>query len=195
MHPRTGSRLSPKCELEISGHAADTDGALFRPVKRPEARLEKFLTSDSVYRNVVMKYAKELGISVEGFGPHALRSTVHFFSSSVATNGSDGFSGFAGIGLLSIGGLAVGGLALGGGAIGLIACGGGAVGLIAWGGGSLGYVAIGGGAVGVYVLAGDGAGRYVLSRSRQDREAIDLFCRYLPRLRTSFSEEPRTGTR
>lgn len=123
----------------------------------------------------------------------------------VATNGSEGFSGFAGIGLLSIGGLAVGGLALGGGAIGLIACGGGAVGLIACGGGaigliaigggSLGYVAIGGGAVGVYVLAGDGAGRYVLSRSRQDREAIDLFCRYLPRLRAAFSEDPPNGTR
>lgn len=41
----------------------------------------------------------------------------------IANNGSEGFGGFAGFGLLSIGGLAIGGIALGGGAIGLIACG------------------------------------------------------------------------
>jgi hypothetical protein len=117
----------------------------------------------------------------------------------VATNGSVGFGGFAGFGLLSVGGLAVGGIALGGGALGLIACGGGAVGLIALGGGAIGliaigggavgYLAIGGGACGVYVLAGDGAGRYVLSRRRQDKEAVELFCRYLPRLRDAFADE------
>jgi hypothetical protein len=117
----------------------------------------------------------------------------------IATNGSESFSGCAGIGLLSIGGLAMGGIALGGGAIGLIACGGGAVGLIACGGGAIGliavgggamgYVAIGGGAGGVYVLAGEGKGRYVLSRSRQDKEAVELFCRYLPRLRESVEDQ------
>lgn len=96
---------------------------------------------------------------------------------------------------LPLGGGAIGLIACGGGAVGLIACGGGAIGLIAIGGGALGYVAIGGGAVGVYVLAGDGAGRYVLSRNRQDREAIGLFCRYLPRLRAAFSEDPPNGTR
>lgn len=38
--------------------------------------MESGLTSSSVYRNVVMKYAKEVGISVEGFGPHVLRKTA-----------------------------------------------------------------------------------------------------------------------
>jgi hypothetical protein len=121
----------------------------------------------------------------------------------IATNGSEGFSGFAGVGLLSIGGLAVGGIALGGGAIGLIACGGGAVGLIACGGGAmgviavgggaLGYIAIGGGACGVYVLAGEGKGRYVLSRTSQDKEAVDFFCRYLPRLREAIEDQGSSG--
>ena len=45
------------------------NGALFRPDKRPDGKMESGLTSSSVYRNVVMKYAKEVGISVEGFGP------------------------------------------------------------------------------------------------------------------------------
>jgi integrase/recombinase XerD len=62
--------------LEAAGHGADAHGALFRPVKRPDGKLEKSLTSDSAYRNVVMKYAKDLGISAEGFGPHALRATA-----------------------------------------------------------------------------------------------------------------------
>ena len=61
--------------LDAAGHGLDMDGALFRPVKRPDGKMESGLTSSSVYRNVVMKYAKEMGISVEGFGPHALRKT------------------------------------------------------------------------------------------------------------------------
>lgn len=116
----------------------------------------------------------------------------------VSTNETVRFGGFAGVGIISVGGLAVGGIALGGGAIGLIAAGGAAVGVVAIGGGSLGliaigggavgYIAIGGGASGVYVLAGGGKGRHVLDYATQDEEAVSFFCRYLPRLRSAFVE-------
>jgi site-specific recombinase XerD len=62
--------------LDASGHGADAKGALFRPMRRPDGKLEKPLTSDSVYRNVVMHYAKHIGISIEAFGPHSLRATA-----------------------------------------------------------------------------------------------------------------------
>ena len=114
----------------------------------------------------------------------------------IATNGTPNFTGFAGFGIISVGGLAVGLLALGGGAVGLIAVGGGAVGLVAIGGGALGVIAMGGGAAGLiamgggaggyYVLAGGGWGRYVLSYQRQDPQAVHFFCKYLPALREAF---------
>ncbi|HEV3119531.1 MAG TPA: hypothetical protein VGY58_20915 [Gemmataceae bacterium] len=101
------------------------------------------------------------------------------------------------LGLVSFGGLAVGGIAFGGGAVGIVAIGGGAIGLIAMGGGALGviaigggavgYIAVGGGAVGRYTLGGGGAGKYVLSYTRQDEEAVRLFCKYLPPLRRAFA--------
>ena len=127
----------------------------------------------------------------------------------IATNGTPNLTGFAGIGVISIGGLAVGlvafgGLAvglvafgggaigliaIGGGAVGLIAIGGGALGLIALGGGSAGIVAFGGGAGGYYVLAGGGWGKHVLSAQRQDPQAVRFFCKYLPALRAAFAKE------
>ncbi len=62
--------------LDALGHSTDAKGALFRPIRRPDGKLEKPLTSDSVYRNVVMHYAKSIGISIEAFGPHSLRATA-----------------------------------------------------------------------------------------------------------------------
>ena len=62
--------------LDALGHGTDAKGALFRPMRRPDGKLEKALTSDSVYRNVVMHYAKSIGISIEAFGPHSLRATA-----------------------------------------------------------------------------------------------------------------------
>ena len=105
-------------------------------------------------------------------------------------------SNVIGLGIISIGGLAVGFLALGGGAcvviavgggaIGLVAIGGGAIGVIAMGGGAAGLIAVGGGAAGYYVLAGSGRGKHVLSYTRQDPQAVQFFCKYLPRLREAF---------
>jgi hypothetical protein len=117
----------------------------------------------------------------------------------VSTNGTPNFTGFAGFGIISVGGLAVGLIALGGGAVGLIAIGGGAVGLVAIGGGALGIIAMGGGAAGLiavgggaggyYVLAGGGWGKHVLSGRRQDPRAVHFFCKYLPALRAALEQE------
>jgi len=108
-----------------------------------------------------------------------------------------GTVGLISIGPLSVGVISVGGfgiiaiqgvgfVSLGGVGLGVIALGGAACGVIAIGGACLGYIAIGGGAVGVYVLAGGGTGRYVLTKRRQDPEAVALFGKWFPRLRTNF---------
>ncbi len=103
------------------------------------------------------------------------------------------------IGLIAVGGLAVGILAIGGGAVGmfafggaaagLVAIGGGAVGLIAVGGGAVGYITLGAGGIGRYVMAMSGLGRYLFTLKRQDREAVELFCRWLPRLRQAIDHD------
>jgi hypothetical protein len=93
-----------------------------------------------------------------------------------------------GVGVISFGGIGI--VSFGGGALGVVAVGGGACGVIAVGGGALGYIAIGGGALGVYVLAGGGKGQYVFDRRRQDPEAVEFFCKWVPRLRTAFTAEP-----
>jgi hypothetical protein len=90
-----------------------------------------------------------------------------------------------GVGLISFGGVGI--VSFGGVALGTVAMGGAACGLIAVGGGALGVVAVGGGACGVYVLAGSGRGRHVFDRRGQDPEAIEFFCKYVPRLRTVFT--------
>jgi site-specific recombinase XerD len=72
--------------LDAAGHSSDAKGALFRPMRRPDGKLEKALTSDSVYRNVVMHYAKAIGISIEAFGPHSLRATA---ATNALENGAD----------------------------------------------------------------------------------------------------------
>ena len=95
--------------------------------------------------------------------------------------------GGAGIGLIGVGGLGVGIIALGGGSIGVIAIGGGSLGLIAFGGGAVGYIAVGGGACGYYALGQRARGKYVLAVNRQDDEAIEFFCRFIPSLRAAVT--------
>ncbi|MDD2661728.1 MAG: tyrosine-type recombinase/integrase [Methylococcales bacterium] len=65
--------------LEASGHFDDLDGALFRPVKNnTTGDLTKSLNPRSVYRDVVMFYAKQVGITLDthGFCVHSLRATA-----------------------------------------------------------------------------------------------------------------------
>jgi integrase/recombinase XerD len=65
--------------LALSGHGAERDGALFRPVKNNRTgTLQRHLDPGSVYRNIVRKYGFETGISAEvnGLCAHSLRATA-----------------------------------------------------------------------------------------------------------------------
>jgi site-specific recombinase XerD len=63
--------------LEAAGHADDSAGALFRPVKNTvDGKLERQLTPSGVYACVVKKYAKQIGVDLVGFCVHSLRATA-----------------------------------------------------------------------------------------------------------------------
>ncbi len=72
--------------LDTAGHRADIHGALFRPVKNSDGHTEKALSPTSIYRNVVIHYAKQIGLTLSGFGPHSLRATA---ATNALDHGSD----------------------------------------------------------------------------------------------------------
>ena len=78
-HPNTLRLVSEY--LEMAGHGADMDGPLFRPIRNQRASgamqaKAKALTPGGVYSEVVVRYMKQLGITGENMGPHALRTTA-----------------------------------------------------------------------------------------------------------------------
>ena len=74
-HPTALTRIEEY--LEAAGHRQDAEGPLFRPVKNNRGGgLATALTPGGVYLAVVCHYAAAAGISVRGFGPHALRATA-----------------------------------------------------------------------------------------------------------------------
>lgn len=59
--------------LEMAGHGADENGALFRPVKNNTGSgLANAITTDGIYK-IVRAYSSELGFKI---GAHALRATA-----------------------------------------------------------------------------------------------------------------------
>ncbi len=65
--------------VEASKHGEDLEGPLFRPVKNnTTGELRKPLNPKSVYDDVVKRYGKEVGITVDvhGFCVHSLRATA-----------------------------------------------------------------------------------------------------------------------
>ncbi len=77
VHPM-GQRLIEEY-LETAGHGAVLDGPLFRPVKNNRTGiLDKHLDPGSVYRNIVVHYARENGLSAQVIGlcVHSLRATA-----------------------------------------------------------------------------------------------------------------------
>ena len=71
LHPGTNTLIHEY--LEASGHGADENSALFRPVKNNRTgTLEGALTPDGVYR-LVRSYSAKLGFEI---GAHALRATA-----------------------------------------------------------------------------------------------------------------------
>ena len=74
-HPTALTRIEEY--LEAAGHQQDAEGPLFRPIKNNRSGgLGTALTPGGVYVAVVCHYATAAGISVRGFGPHALRATA-----------------------------------------------------------------------------------------------------------------------
>jgi integrase/recombinase XerD len=84
VHPRAIRLLEEY--LDATGHRHEPDGALFRPVRPRSNAYGQPLTAGAVYRNVVMHYAKRLGIFMELMGPHALRATA---ATNALDHGSD----------------------------------------------------------------------------------------------------------
>lgn len=65
-----------------SGVVFDLDGPLFRPeVNNRTGTISRPLDPGSVYRNIVVKYATESGVSAEAIG-----TCVHFMLATAATN-------------------------------------------------------------------------------------------------------------
>jgi integrase/recombinase XerD len=65
--------------LETAGHGDDLGGPLFRPVKNNSTgTLAKPLNPTSIYREVIRRYGKQVGINAEvhGFCVHSLRATA-----------------------------------------------------------------------------------------------------------------------
>ncbi len=74
LHPGTAEWINDY--LEALGHAADTQGALFRPVKNNRhGNGRASITPDGVYK-MLAGYAASVKIDISGFGPHALRATA-----------------------------------------------------------------------------------------------------------------------
>jgi len=74
VHPHSSQRISEY--LERSGHGENSEDALFRPVKNAKGGLEGALTGQGVYKDVVRKYAKQLGIKSSAVCVHGLRATA-----------------------------------------------------------------------------------------------------------------------
>ncbi len=74
LHPGTAEWMNDY--LEALGHAADAQGALFRPVKNNRHDNSRAsITPDGVYK-MLAGYAASVKIDISGFGPHALRATA-----------------------------------------------------------------------------------------------------------------------
>jgi site-specific recombinase XerD len=81
IHPLVSRLIAEYMEMGKLGGGIvfDLDGPLFRPVvNNRTGTLERHLDPGSVYRNIVMKYAKETGVSAEAIGVclHSMRATA-----------------------------------------------------------------------------------------------------------------------
>jgi site-specific recombinase XerD len=76
VHPETQRLITEY--LAACGHNNELEGALFRPVRNRTGHLNKPLHPDSIYHDIVLKYAREVGITekVHGFCVHSLRATA-----------------------------------------------------------------------------------------------------------------------
>lgn len=73
LHPAAASAIA--AYLEVAGQGEDKTVALFRSVSNNARGSTRSITPDGVYK-VLARYAAQVGIEVDGFGPHALRATA-----------------------------------------------------------------------------------------------------------------------
>lgn len=62
--------------LEAMDHRENAAGALFRPVRNPAGTLERPLTGQAIYGNIVKHYALAAHIPLRSIRPHCLRATA-----------------------------------------------------------------------------------------------------------------------
>lgn len=84
VHPRAIRLLEEY--LDAARHRDQVEAALFRPLRPNPRAPELGMTPGSVYRNVVMHYARRLGIFLDLMGPHVLRATA---ATNALENGAD----------------------------------------------------------------------------------------------------------
>ena len=74
INPQTAARL--RAYLERTGHAADIDGPLFRPLKHNGKQQEERRRMDpDAIDHVARKYAGELSLD-RGYSAHSMRATL-----------------------------------------------------------------------------------------------------------------------
>jgi site-specific recombinase XerD len=74
VHPHSLQRISEY--LEHAGHGDKPCNALFRPIKNSSGGLDEALTGHGVYKDVVGKYARVLGLDPSAVCVHGLRATA-----------------------------------------------------------------------------------------------------------------------
>jgi integrase/recombinase XerD len=74
VHPHSLQRISEY--LEHAGHGDKPGNALFRPIKNSSGSLDEALTGHGVYKDVVRKYARVLGLDPSAVCVHGLRATA-----------------------------------------------------------------------------------------------------------------------
>jgi integrase/recombinase XerD len=86
LHPIALQRIQEY--LAAAGHAEETAGPLFRPVKNPSEKgdISHALTHPAIYPCVLRKYARAIGIGGVHLGPHSLRATA---ATNALDRGSD----------------------------------------------------------------------------------------------------------
>lgn len=72
LHPAAAGDIA--AYLEAAGRSNDKTGPLFQPISN-NCAAGRPITPDGLYK-VLAKYASQVGIDVDGFGPHALRATA-----------------------------------------------------------------------------------------------------------------------
>jgi integrase len=74
LHPGSAGRIH--AYLEAAGHGGEPAAPLFQPVKRRQGTTRAAaITADGVYK-VVLAYAAQAKIAIDGFGVHSLRATA-----------------------------------------------------------------------------------------------------------------------